>query len=277
MKPIIQIKGLSHSYGNKVIYNNLNLDIEEGLVFGIFGKNGVGKSTLINILMGYLKPKEGKCLVLGEASYDLPVNIKSQIALLHEGFIAYDFMSIKQYENFFAPFYKNWDKKVFYDLVDLMDLSYNQKLSTLSYGQKSQVILGTLFAQNAKLLIFDDYSMGLDVGYRKLFIEYLKTYIKENKKTVLLTSHIMGDLVNLIDEMIVVQEGGKVYKDTMNNFLETFRCYEVNKDFNLSNLTYHRLERYKDRNLIFTFNEEKNLKEIVCDFEEKFLGYVGKY
>lgn len=277
MNNIIQIKNLSHSYGSKIIYENLSLDIQEGLVFGILGKNGVGKSTLINILMGYLKPKKGECIVLNEPSHNLSVKAKSQIALLHEGFIAYDFMSIEAYENFFAPFYKNWNKKVFYDLIDLMDLSYSQKLSTLSYGQKSQVILGTLFAQDAKLLIFDDYSMGLDAGYRKLFIEYLKDYVREKQKTVLITSHVMTDLVELIDEMIVVQKGGKIYQNKMSIFLDTFKCFEVPKDFNLAEISYHRLEKQKNRNLIYSFQNHSNLKEVFCDFEEKFLGYVGKY
>lgn len=215
---IIEIKNLSHSYGSKKIYENLNIDIFEGSVFGLLGKNGVGKSTLINILMGYLKPKSGECLIFGEPSHNLSSQAKSKIALLHEGFISYDYMSIEQIEKFFAPFYKNWDKKVFYDLVDLMKLDYSQKISSLSFGQKSQVVLGCLFAQNAQLLILDDYSMGLDAGYRRLFIDYLKKYIQDTNKTVLITSHVMNDLEYLIDDMVIVQKNGIIHKDTMKNF-----------------------------------------------------------
>ena len=182
MSNIIQIKNLCHSYGSKIIYENLSLDIKEGSVYGILGKNGVGKSTLINILMGYLSPKSGECLIFGEPSHKLTTKTKENIALLHEGFVAYDYMSIKQVEEFFAPFYKNWNKNVFYELVDLMKLNHNQKLSTLSFGQKSQVVLGAIFAQDAKLLILDDYSMGLDAGYRRLFIDYLKEYIATRSK-----------------------------------------------------------------------------------------------
>ncbi len=275
-KNIIEIKNLSHSYGQKVIYQNLNLSIKEGAVYGILGKNGVGKSTLINILMGYLKPKGGECLIFGEPSHNLSTEVKKDIALLHEGFVAYDYMSIKDYEAFYAPFYKNWDRSVFYDLVDLMKLSHDQKLSTLSFGQKSQVVLGTIFAQNAKLLILDDYSMGLDAGYRRLFIDYLKDYIKGTNKTILITSHVMGDLVGLIDDIAIVQRGGEVYQDSMDNFIDNFRCYNLG-DQEICETKVHRIEEYKGDRKLYTFEHVDELEELQTDFEDKFLGFVGKY
>jgi len=273
---IIKIENLSHKYGNKTIYNKLNLTIKEGSIYGILGKNGVGKSTLINILMGYIKPKEGICSILNEHSYNLSSKTKKKIALLHEGFIAYDFMTIKQNEEFYSSFYENWDKNVFYELINLMNLSYEQKVSTLSFGQKSQVVLGTLFAQNAKILILDDYSMGLDAGYRRLFIDYLKEYIKEKRVTVLITSHIMEDLVDLIDDMAIVQKGGDVYQDKMSNFIDKFRCYELQEE-DIDNSLIHRIEEFKGKKKIYSFEKFENLKEIQTSFEDKFLGFVGKY
>lgn len=234
---VIKIKSLCHSYGQKLIYDDLNLEVQKGSVFGLLGKNGVGKSTLINILMGYLKPQSGECLIFDENSHELCAKNKKNIALLHEGFISYDYMSIEQLERFFRPFYPRWEKKLFYELVDLMKLDYAQKISTLSFGQKSQVVLGCLFAQDAKLMILDDYSMGLDAGYRRLFTDYLKEYIKGSDKTVLITSHTMNDLENLIDEMAIIQKGGLVHLDTMANF-----------------------------------NADKS-----STFEDKFLDFVGKY
>ncbi|RBQ30604.1 ABC transporter ATP-binding protein [Arcobacter sp. FW59] len=274
---VVEIKDLSYSYGNKKIYSNLNIQIKEGTIFGLLGKNGVGKSTLINILMGFLKPQNGKCQIFGEDSHNLSAENKKNIALLYEGFISYDFMTISEIENFFSTFYENWNKKIFYDLINLMDLDYNQKLSTLSFGQKSQVVLGLLFAQDAKLLILDDYSMGLDAGYRRLFIDYLKDYVKGTNKTVLITSHVMSDLVDLIDDIAIIQRGGNVHKTTMKDFISNFRCYKVSNDEELKLKNIHRIENLKDYKKIFTFESFNNLEELEVDFEEKFLGYVGKY
>lgn len=273
---IIEIKDLSYSYGKKVIYENLNLSIKRGSKHAILGKNGVGKSTLINILMGYLKPKSGKCLIFNESSYSLSNEVKKNIALLHEGFISYDYMSIKEYENFFVPFYESWNSCVFYELIDLMELDYNQKLSTLSFGQKSQVVLGTLFAQDAKLLILDDYSMGLDAGYRRLFIDYLKDYIKHKDKTILITSHIVEDLLGIIDDITIIQKGGKVYQDTLGNFLNKFNCYKFN-DEDINKDSIYRIDEYKGDKKLFSFKNIDNLEKIQVSFEDKFLGFVGKY
>jgi len=274
---VIDIQDLSHSYDNKKIYTDLNIQIKKGTIFALLGKNGVGKSTLINILMGFIKPQNGKCEIFGELSYNLSSQRKKDIALLYEGFISYDFMTINEIEKFFASFYENWNKKIFYDLVNLMDINYNQKLSALSFGQKSQVVLGLLFAQNAKLLILDDYSMGLDAGYRRLFIDYLKDYIKNSNKTVLITSHIMSDLVDLIDDMAIIQKGGKTYKSSMKDFIEDFRCYKVSnyEELNIKNI--HRVEALKDYKKVYTFEKLDTKEELKIDFEEKFLGFVGKY
>ncbi|WP_228285367.1 ATP-binding cassette domain-containing protein [Aliarcobacter lanthieri] len=274
---VVNIEDLSYSYKNKKIYSNLNIQIKEGTIFGLLGKNGVGKSTLINILMGFLKPKNGKCEIFGEDSHNLSSKSKKNIALLYEGFISYDFMSIKEVENFFSSFYEDWDKKIFYDLINLMDLNYDQKLSTLSFGQKSQVVLGLLFAQNAKLLILDDYSMGLDAGYRRLFIDYLKDYVKGTNKTVLITSHVMSDLVDLIDDIVIIQRDGNIHKSSMKDFISDFKCYKVPKNRKLNINNIHRIETLKDYQKIYTFDTFDNLEEINIDFEDKFLGFVGKY
>lgn len=236
-KTVIDIINLSYSYGSKKIYENLNLQIKQGSVFGLLGKNGVGKSTLINIIMGYLSFQKGQCLIFNQPSNQLSAKDKENIALLHEGFITYDYMNIEQIERFFASFYPKWKRNLFYDLINLMTLNYSQKISTLSCGQKSQIVLGCLLAQDAKLLILDDYSMGLDAGYRRLFIEYLKEYIQKTNKTVLITSHTMNDLEHVIDDMAIIQKGGLIHLDTMENF-----------------------------------NRDKS-----TTFEDKFLDFVGKY
>ncbi|MCK4620790.1 MAG: ABC transporter ATP-binding protein [Desulfuromonadales bacterium] len=281
---VIDIKNLSHSYGKKQIYKDLNLTIEPGTVFGLLGKNGVGKSTLIHILMGYLQPTAGQCMVFGEPSHHLSAETRQKIALLYEGFTSYDYMTIKQVEQFFAPFYRQWKKDVFYDLVSLMDVQTDQKLSTLSFGQKSQVVLGLLFAQDADLLILDDYSMGLDAGYRCLLVDYLKNYIRTTDKTVLITSHVMNDLEKLVQQIAIVDRTTDVYQDSMLNFCQRFHCYEANGSVETID-GIHRAEQSHDTTRLYSFlaqheleqKLQKTLTEIDVSFEERFLGFVGKY
>lgn len=281
----ISVHDLHHSYGRKKIYQGLNFQVEKGSVFGLLGKNGVGKSTLINILMGYLHPDRGSCLVLGNPSHNIPADTRKCIALLYEGFISYDFMSITEVERFFSAFYPSWKRDVFYELVSFMDVRHEQKLSTLSFGQKSQVILGLIFAQDADLLILDDYSMGLDAGYRYLFMDYLKQYLHGTGKTVLITSHIMGELETLVDHILILDRTMPVHQDSMKNFCERFNCYAAAEDTVGDVPGIVRREKLLDETRLYSFlprvDLERDLgmplKEVPISFEEKFLGYVGKY
>ena len=174
MENIIECKKLTHHYGKREIFKDLSFCVPKGKIVGLLGKNGVGKSTTINILMGFLEATSGECLVYGEQSHKLTPETKAKIGLLHEGHVQYDFMTIEQVEKYYSKFYPNWKKELYYALVSKLNVPKNQVIKKLSCGQRSQVVLGLIFAQDADLLILDDYSLGLDVGYRSLFLEYLK-------------------------------------------------------------------------------------------------------
>jgi ABC-2 type transport system ATP-binding protein len=262
------------------------LQIEPGTIFGLLGKNGVGKSTLINLLMGYLKPQRGECLIFGEHANHLSPQTRSRIALLYEGFISYDSMNIEQVERFFSAFYPKWQKRYFQELIDLMDVTAQQPLSSLSFGQRSQVILGLLLAQDADLLILDDYSMGLDAGYRRLFIDYLGDYLHGSDKTVLITTHVMSDLESLVDQIAIVDRSTTVYQSSMAYFNRQFRCYSGDVQHEIADSALvHRRELHRERPLLYSFAQQRELElelgvaltEVPIDFEQRFLGYVGKY
>ena len=228
MENIIECKNLCHYYGNRKIFEDFSFQIQKGKIVGLLGKNGVGKSTTINILMGFLEPTKGECLVYGENSHALTPEIKSRIALLHEGHIQYDFMTIEQIEKFYSKFFPfKWKREFYYELVDKLNVPYSQVIRKLSCGQRSQVVLGLIFAQNAELLILDDYSMGLDVGYRSLFLEYLKQYVIKYNKTVLMTTHIMQDLEDIIDDIIILDKTQPILQKTLGDFLDGFKKYKI--------------------------------------------------
>lgn len=207
METVIKCEHLTHYYGKRKIYEDLNFEVSKGAVIGLLGKNGTGKTTTINILMGYLKPKSGKCSIFGEDVQNIRPETRARIALLLEGHVQHSYMSIEQIERFYAAFYPKWNKKAYYDLMDKLKVAPGQKISRMSNGQRSQVALGLILAQNADLLVLDDFSLGLDPGYRRLFCEYLRDYARTEGKTVFLTSHIIQDLEKIIDECIVMDYG----------------------------------------------------------------------
>ena len=194
MEKVIECKNITHYYGEKLIYENLSFDVEKGKVLGLLGKNGTGKTTIINILNGYLQPRSGECFLLGENMNHLTPATKAKIGLLLEGHVQHSYFTIEQIEKYYSAFFPNWKKEAFYELMEKLNVVPHQKINHMSCGQRSQVALGLLFAQDPELLILDDFSMGLDPGYRRLFVEYLKDFAAKGDKTIFLTSHIIQDM-----------------------------------------------------------------------------------
>ena len=100
---------------------------------------------------------------------------RHNIGLLIEGHVQYQFMTIREIEKFYSAFYPGqWRKEAYYDLMDKLKVAPGQRISRMSCGQRSQVALGLILAQNPELLVLDDFSLGLDPGYRRLFVDYLR-------------------------------------------------------------------------------------------------------
>ena len=166
MSPILACKHLTHYYGKRKIYEDLSFEVPRGRILGLLGKNGTGKTTTINILSGYLKPRSGECLIFGENIQTMPPALRRNIGLLLEGHVQYQFMNITQIERFYSAFYPGqWKKEAYYELMRMLKVAPGQIISRMSNGQRSQVALGLILAQNPELLILDDFSLGLDPGY----------------------------------------------------------------------------------------------------------------
>ena len=289
----IEVHNLCHRYNGRAIYEDLNLTVPERSICGLLGKNGQGKTTLVNILMGFLKPTSGRCLVLGEDSHDLSPFTRNRIGLLHEGHLAYDFMTIEQTERFYRGCYVNWKPALFYNLVDKMGLSHTHKVANMSCGQRSQVVLGVIMAQNPDLLILDDYSMGLDAGYRRLFLDVLHDFSALGDKTIFVTSHIVQDLEQLVDTMIFIDQG-KIMQTGLKDFMHSFHKYIFHNDNRLQ-LKKDKIltgwEQRGDQITLYSFAplqevrhhlsslgiQAQELQHVPMSLEDGFIGLMGKY
>jgi len=221
-EPVISCERLTHYYGNRKIYEDLNFEVQKGSIVGLLGKNGTGKTTTINILMGYLKPKSGHCRIFGEDVQRMSPETRARIALLLEGHVQYSYMSIEQIERFYSSFYPKWNKDAYYGLMEKLKVAPGQKINRMSNGQRSQVALGLILAQNADLLVLDDFSLGLDPGYRRLFCEYLRDYARTEGKTVFLTSHIIQDLEKIVDECIIMDYGSIILQRKTGDLMASY-------------------------------------------------------
>lgn len=222
---VIVCRNLTHCYGERLIYKDLSFEVPRGRILGLLGKNGTGKTTTINILSGYLRPRAGECRIFGERIEELTPETRARIALLIEGHVQYSYMTIEQIERFYAQFYPRWNRDAYYGLMEKLKVAPRQRISRMSCGQRSQVALGLILAQGAELLVLDDFSMGLDPGYRRLFVEYLRDYARAEGKTVFLTSHIIQDMEKIIDDCIIMDYGRILVQMPVRELQESFARY----------------------------------------------------
>ncbi len=222
---VISVENLEHSYGSAKALKGVSFSMEKGRVYGLLGKNGAGKTTTINIVMGFLKPSGGVCRVFGEDVSRMSPETKRRTGLLHEGHLAYDFMTIAQTEKFYKSFYPRWDGGIFRYFMEKLGLPESRKIKNMSCGQRSQVVLAALMAQGAEVLILDDFSMGLDAGYRRLFIDRLNEFVREGGKTVLITSHIVQDLERFVDYAVIINKGEVVKAAPLGDIKKDIYCY----------------------------------------------------
>lgn len=295
---VIRCENLRFSRQGTEVLHGINFTINEGGIVGLLGKNGAGKTTTINLLMGFLSPDSGDCHIYDAPSDRLPASIRADVGLLHEGFIQYNFMTIAEVERYYSRFYSKWKADVFWDLVGRMQIPSSRRIARLSCGQRSQVTLGLLLAQQASVLILDDFSLGLDVGYRRLFLEFLRDYVQRTGATVLLTSHVVSELEDFLDHVIVIQKGDILCNCSREAFLQRYRGYQlprneatmklkadgrsiINIDHGANTINlYSELDpRAMQAYLSGTPAADtlSALKEIPLGFEDTFVGLTGRY
>ncbi|MEG1617327.1 MAG: ABC transporter ATP-binding protein [Bacteroidales bacterium] len=304
MENIIECRNLTHYYGSRKIYEDLSFSVPKGRILGLLGKNGTGKTTSINILSGYLKPKAGECLIFGENIQTMAPELRRNIGLLIEGHVQYQFMNIEQIERFYSSFYPKWKKEAYYDLMSRLKVAPRQKISRMSCGQRSQVALGLILAQNPDLLILDDFSLGLDPGYRRLFVDFLKDYASSEEKTVFLTSHIIQDMERLIDDCIIMDYGKILTQQPVDRLLKAFRqitCtlpegfrFDESGLFSSSHFTgshFYNPAQLRNQFEVFSFLPEQEVRACFdamqfpysefqskeLNLEDAFIGLTGKY
>lgn len=293
---VISVKDLTQRYGTgRIIYSDLSFEVPKGRILGLLGKNGTGKTTTINILMGYLRPQKGECKIFGESITQMKPETRARIALLIEGHVQYSFMTIAQIERFYSKFYPKWNRDAYYELMAKLHVSPGQKISSMSCGQRSQVALGLILAQNADLLVLDDFSLGLDPGYRRLFIDYLREFAKAEEKTVFMTSHIIQDLERLIDDCIILDYGKILIQKPVDDLLNDFHRYTMLSDVPVEKLTKSDIlvnpGKIKNEVEFYTFASEEDVKSLLTSLdvnyselqrremslEDAFIGLTGKY
>jgi ABC-2 type transport system ATP-binding protein len=207
MDDAIKTHRLTKYYGKRKVVDNLDLRVPRGGVYALLGRNGAGKSTTLKMIAGMVRPDYGRIELLGEDGETLSSATRARIAYLAEGHPLYTGMTIRQAVAFTTSFYTNADRQLVEQILDHFALSPKAKISRLSKGQRAQVSLALAIAPDPELLILDDPTLGLDTNVRRDFLESMIQIIQRRGRTILFSSHVLGDVERVADRVGVMIDG----------------------------------------------------------------------
>ena len=202
---MIFIENLTFGYSkDKPVFKNLNLNLKPGSIYGLLGKNGVGKSTLLYNMMGLVFPKSGKIDIMGYEPKNRKPSFLSDVFFVPEE-VVLPSLSIDTYLRFYACFYPNFEKNQFQSYIDEFEIPKDINLNGMSFGQQKKLRIAFGLACNTKILLLDEPTNGLDIPSKSVFRKLLSTVI-DNEKLILISTHQVRDLDNLIDKVIILSE-----------------------------------------------------------------------
>ena len=207
---MIQIENLNFYYQKKQpLFADLGLNLEDGKIYGLLGKNGTGKSTLLKLMTGCLFPQTGSVMTSGCLASDRKPAMLQDIFYLPE---EYDLPSITitNYLKAHTPFYPNFNKPRFLELLSDFEVELESNLAGLSFGQKKKVMIAFGMAAQVKYLLMDEPTNGLDIPSKSQFRKALLKGFDESQ-IVIISTHQIRDLNQLIESVIILEKGQIIF------------------------------------------------------------------
>ena len=218
MRPILECQRLTKKYGSFFALSNLNLSIERGQIVGLLGPNGSGKTTLIKLANGLLVPTDGHIMVNG---LEPGTVTKKIVSYLPDRSFFSEHMKVREILSYYSDFYKNFSTERALKMLDTLEIDRNTRISALSKGTKEKVQLVLVMSRDADLYILDEPIGGVDPAARAYILQTILTNYNENA-TVLLSTHLISDIENVLDRVIFLQNGQLALNKTVDEIRTTY-------------------------------------------------------
>lgn len=209
---IIKISNITKNYGDTCALDNVSLTIEENKIYGLLGRNGQGKTTLLNLITNRIFPSSGTITIDGENVIEND-NALEKIYLMVEKDLYPETLKIKDVFKWTAEFYKTFNMEYALKLSDKFGININKRFKELSTGYTSICKIIITLASGAKVLLFDEPILGLDAGHRELFYKELMANYIEEPKTIILSTHIIEEVADVLESVIIIKNN-KIIENT---------------------------------------------------------------
>ena len=235
---MIDVNQVSFSYGRKKskVLDGFSMQLEKGAVYGLLGKNGTGKSTLLYLMAGLLRPQTGKVCYQGvDVTLRRPSTLQDMFLVSEE--FALPSVSLKQYVNLNAPFYPNFSDELLRSCLRDFDMNEDIHLGELSMGQKKKAFMCFALATNTSLLMMDEPSNGLDIPSKSQFRKVIASGMTDDK-AVIISTHQVRDIDSLLDHVLIMDSSELLLNESVSNICEKLYFAEQSMNEPTDNALY---------------------------------------
>jgi ABC-2 type transport system ATP-binding protein len=204
---VIHVRGLHHRFGRNRVLGDVNVDVPKGSVTAILGRNGVGKSTFLRILVGFMPPSGGAVRVMGLDPAKKGPHVRRQVGFVPERLELPKWMRVREHMRFLEPFYPTWNKGLEARLIDLLELDASALIRNLSKGDRMKESLVAALAHEPELLLLDEPFSGLDPVIRQQVMTTILDHLHREGRTVVIVTHSIADVERIADRILLLAEG----------------------------------------------------------------------
>ncbi|MCM1090180.1 MAG: ABC transporter ATP-binding protein [Butyrivibrio sp.] len=226
---IIEVKNVTKDYGDFKL-DNISFSVPEGSVCGFIGQNGAGKTTTIQIILDAINRDSGEVLLFGRSIDKDSAALRENIGVVFDEMGFHDFLTAKQINTIMKNIYKNWNEEKYFEYLKRFSLPTRKACGSFSRGMRMKLQIATALSHDARLLIMDEPTSGLDPIVRNEMLRIFHEYVMQADHTILLSSHITGDLEKLADEVVFIDGGKIILKGNKAQILEKHGILRCKRD-----------------------------------------------
>lgn len=285
---LIKISNLTKTYGNSKVLNNVSLTIEENKIYGLLGRNGAGKTTLLNLITNRIFPSEGIITIDNESviESDEPIG---KIYFMTEQDLYPQGLKVKELFKWTSEFYESFNMEYALNLCKKFGLDTNKKFKELSTGYSSICKIIITLSSGAEILIFDEPVLGLDANHRDLFYKELVANYIDEPKTIILSTHIIEEVSEILEKVIIIKEGkllsdkevenllSEAYivsgaEDVIDKYIKDKNCISIDTIAGFKAATIIRRLTEEDKKII----EQTNIEVSNVELQKLFIHLTGE-
>lgn len=278
---ILEVKGLTKDYGDFVL-DKLTFTVPKGVIMGLIGENGAGKSTTINCILNEISKTDGNIEIFGKDYLSEEIEIKDKIGVVFDENHFPDIFTPNEIGTYMSGIYSKWERNTYVNYLSKFELPADKRVKDFSKGMKVKLAFAVALSHKAELLILDEATSGLDPIIRDDILDILIDFVQDENHSVLVSSHIISDLEKVADYITFIHKGKLVFTHSKDELVDNYGVMScsamVFDNLDKSEIIAYRKEDYqykvlvKDRHIA----EKKYPKAIVVPaaIEEIMLFYV---